>query len=38
MAGASLSDDTDHSQTEVEYNPLWLELRQSKNLFRAGYS
>ena len=38
MAGAPLSDGAVHSQMEVEYNPLRLELRHSRNLFRAGYS
>ena len=36
MAGAPLSDDADHSQMEVEYNPLWLELRQKQEPVQGG--
>lgn len=36
MAGAPLSDGAVHSQMEVEYNPLWLELRQKQEPVQDG--
>ena len=33
---ARLTFDADHSQTEVEYNPLWLELRQKQEPEQSG--
>lgn len=36
MAGAPLSDGAVHSQMEVEYNPLWLELRKKQEPAQGG--
>ena len=33
---ARLTFDADRSQTEVEYNPLWLELRQKQEPVQGG--
>ena len=35
-AAARLTFDADRSQTAVEYNPLWLELRQQQESAQAG--
>lgn len=35
-AAARLTFDADRSQTAVEYNPLWLELRQKQGPAQSG--